>query len=850
MRRGPFFGSARASLAALVVVVCGASLSFAQRSAALELAAELDTLSPASERWLVASLELVEAQLDFDVRAALHTADELVDATRASPTPGAHAAAIALHELALATLEGPRAIDRTKPSVEPPSADAPPRLRAHYHVARSRRLWLEDAPIDVLSNALAALTASREAGDPVLRLRCAWVVHAITESEARSYDEELFREIEEFSSAPVAARFEPWRLLNAYWRSYSGRTLDERLAIVDAAARAAEQVGELRTLCMAEWERAVLAAEAGEFERAFACLEDARTTSERSGRLRELATSLEIAANLALDQGELDRCEEFLARAERAVDGRGLPDKEVNLAHTRFRLASLRKDEPRIVALSTVLENLRRAEADRHRGYAPVREQLLASERRRLEFEDELAAAREREARTLGTVRRVVGIGAVVALAVVVVLSLRSRRKLKAANELLQAEIRRTESEAEARRALEQRMRLLERTESLGLVASGIAHDFNNLMTGVLGNAELLRLAESDPGRRRRLDAIASAGERGARLCRQLQTYSGDEPLALEPLDLGRLLGELAPVLDAAAGAEIELTVEPATEELVLACNRTQLEQAVLNLVTNARDARAKHVRVRVVRVAMTEVAWKAEFFRGDARDGEFARIEVEDDGEGMDRALIERIFDPFFTTRFPGRGLGLAVAFGALRRHRGLVTVSSRPGAGSRFRLCLPLNGHVASDVVLTPQCPPTAEPPHAVPPMRVLVVDDEADVREYVRAALQTRGHAVAVTGDGAAARETLHTLGDDARTVALVDLSMPVVDGRDVVRALRANGREPAIVLMSGHAAGHLVETARELAVDGHLAKPFTAAELERTLARAVEARMNAPRRSPTL
>lgn len=798
--------------------------------------AERAQLEAGSAVELARAFERIEAELQHDVAAALASADECLAVARRSARPGELEAASALRELARAMRDGPAG------AAEPPTAllgsDVPPALRAVFHGARARALWLEDRPTDVLSHALAGLEAARESGDVVLRLRSAWFVHDITEDEAPSYDAELVRELERLAREPAAERFAPWRLLNEYWGSYSLHSNAERQALLDEAARAAQAANDLDTLCRIDWDRAVLAAEMGELEPAFARLESARATSARAGLRRELATSFEIAAGLALDHGELERCAEFLRQGEEVVAGRGFPDKDMGLAHLRLRLASAAADEAGIVAWHGRLDGLRRAEGERHRGYPAVRLALLGADSQRIAQQQGLAEAEARAAQRLEVLRRYVGGGIVLALGLLVAIGLHSRRKLQRANARLQEELRRAEGETRARQALEQRMRLLERSQSLGLVASGIAHDFNNLMAGVLGNAELLRLDESDPERCRLLDAIAGAGVRGARLCGQLQAYSSDEAAALEPLDLGPLLGELALVLAVAAGPELEFELAPPPVGLVVDGNRAQLEQAILNLVANARDAQARHLRLRLTRAARTEADWSSEPVRGAPRAGEFACLEVEDDGEGMSAEWIERIFDPFFSTRFPGRGLGLAVVQGTLRRHAGLVAVHSAPGKGSRFRLYLPLRNAAAHTV---PSGQATGdEREYVLParPLNILVVDDEADVREYVRVALEARGHRVATTEDGAAAVGELRALGGTEPMLALVDLSMPVTDGRDVVRALRTELPASAIVLMSGHQTAFLAETARELAADGYIAKPFTRAELERALWQALD------------
>ncbi|MCK6447278.1 MAG: ATP-binding protein [Planctomycetes bacterium] len=827
------------AFAVLGLVVTTAS---AQRRAAEEVAARRANLVPGTQEWFESGCALVETELEFDARAALSTADALVAAASDTQVIGAREAAEALRELARATWIGPLGSERPAmpraANAEARIAAASAQLRAHFHAARSRRSWMEDRPVDVLAAALAAFADAREAGEPTVRLRCAWVLHAITEREAAHYDAELVREIDELSTAAGSRRFEPWRRLNEYWRSHSGRTFEERRALVDAAVRAAEEEGDLRTLCQAQWELAVLAVETEAFDDAFRNFDAARATAEGAGHLRELTTSLELSAQLALDRGEFERAAGFLDQARAAVAGRGLPDKDVNLEHVTLRLAVARGDSDAIVAANQELDRLRREEAERRRGYAAVREQLLASERQRVEFQRRLAAEQAESRRTVAWVYRALGVALVFAAGAIAVTTWLSRRRLQGAHRRLEAEMRRTEAEAHARRELERRMRRLERTESLGIVAGGVAHEFNNLMTGVLGNAELLQLSETDPARRKRLDAILGAGERGAQLCKQLQTYTGDQPFAPEAVEIGEFLRALEPLLRSAAETDRVLELVVPREPLAIRADRAQLEQAVLNLIANARDAQAKRIRVSAELVVMTDAEWAREFTRGETRGGDHVRIEVEDDGQGMERDVLERIFDPFFTTRFPGRGLGLAVALGVVKRHGGAVSVRSRPDAGSCFGLYLPLTRATEREVVLTPAKPRAERTDGRA--LSVLVVDDEEHVREFVRIALRARGHRVAVAADGESALTAFADLRAPTAAVALVDLTMPGVDGRDVVRRLRELPHPPAIVLMSGHDVAHLVDTARELEADALLAKPFNVLELEAALATGSAAR----------
>ncbi|MBL8734849.1 MAG: response regulator [Planctomycetes bacterium] len=544
----------------------------------------------------------------------------------------------------------------------------------------------------------------------------------------------------------------------------------------------------------------------------------------------------EIAAEVELHRDRPAEAAEHVERGTAQGGARGLPDRDVQLTHLRLRLATARKDDAAITACTQELDRMRRDETGRYRGFAAILEHLLTDERQRVAMERQLAGERDAAARAFRTTVTTASVALAVLLGLCTWLTLRSRRRLAAAHAALQAEVEHTAAESAARRQLEQRLRQMERVESLGMVAGGVAHDFNNLMVAVLGNADLLRTDVHDPEARQLLDAITAAGQRGARLCSDLQAFAADRSRDTDELDLVRLLRDLVPVLQAAAGPSVQVALEADPNALPLTGNATELEQALLNLITNARDAKAKQVTLRTTRVERTEADWRNERAHGAAAAGAFACIEVQDDGEGMREELVERIFDPFFTTRFPGRGLGLAVVSGALRRHRGAITIDSAVGRGTTFRLHLPL---VMNERALPsgPEAPPKLQA-HAEP-MTVVVVDDEANVREVVAAALGRRGHRVVTVGEGARVAEAMRELAGASRLVALVDLTMPGMDGRDVVHLLHRDFPGVPIVLMSGHAADHLAATTEALRVAGHVGKPFLPNELEQALATAVAA-----------
>ena len=821
----------------LLAMLAGAISAHAQEQVAAQLLAAQKAAPVGCDAWFDLGFERVEVELACDVGAAVATARELV-AAAAKGSADQQEVATALLALAVTLHDGPTAaaalrLRTTDPAMHPSpyqrhelSAGASPRLRARHQTAHARQAYYADVPGEFLPSMFAALAAARASNDPGLLSRAGWTLHLITESNAGTYDLELVREIAAVVDRPEAAPFRAWLLVNQYWREAVSLTIDERIGRIEAAAQRAEQIGDRRSQVLLGWDRAVVDMIADQKQAALAKLAAGYERTERLGDRRMLAVGYELAAEIHLDDDQLDEAEALLAKAAAASGDRGFFDRDVHQAHLRLRVAAGRKDDAAVARETQLLERLRRDETVRYRGFPILLDQLLGDERHRVQLSRELAVEREQAASTRRAVLSWGLLGSTVVLAGATWFALRSRRRL-------QTEMARAQSEGAARRTLEQRLRQMERAESLGIVASGIAHDFNNLMVAVLGNAEILRGDDQDPERRRLLDAIRAAGERGARLCSELQAYAADRGRELAALDVAHLVRELQPVLQAAAGPSVHTSIAVDDGAMPLEGNATEIEQVLLNLVTNARDAKARTVKLRVSRTMRTEADWQLARVHGHPAAGAFVCVEVADDGEGMRPDVVERIFDPFFTTRFPGRGLGLAVVSGALRRHRGAATVDSAIGRGTTFRLYFPLQGATTTEpTVLIP-----AGSLQTIAPMNVLVVDDEAHVRDVIALSLRRRGHRVLPIDDGAKVAGALRELGAAPRLCALVDLTMPGQDGRDVVRSLREARPGVPVVLMSGHAAEHLQAIVRELDADGYVAKPFAPNDVEQALAKAL-------------
>jgi PAS domain S-box-containing protein len=383
------------------------------------------------------------------------------------------------------------------------------------------------------------------------------------------------------------------------------------------------------------------------------------------------------------------------------------------------------------------------------------------------------------------------------------------------------------------RRGLEQQVQRAQRLDSLGVLAGGIAHDFNNLLAGVLGNAELLHERATTDDDKEIAAAILTAGQRAAALTRQMLAYAGQRDLGRrEPVDLGDLVRELRTLLTATLSkkAELELAVDPGT---VVLGDRVTLGQIVMNLLTNASDSlgdKPGRITVRVRRVSEVDARWD-QAQGATVGPGRWVLVEVEDTGIGMDEPTRGRVFEPFFSTKERGHGLGLAACLGIARAHGGAVLVESELGRGSRFSMLLPATD-AATPVEAALRPGPTTRP------CRVLLVDDEAIVRNQLRRSLELRGYSVVEAADGLAALAVLlpaSPVGDDV-DVVILDMTMPDLDGAEVLRRLRAAGSRVPVVVSSGYLDVAVERRLPRGAFQGFLAKPYGATELVSAIERA--------------
>jgi two-component system cell cycle sensor histidine kinase/response regulator CckA len=379
------------------------------------------------------------------------------------------------------------------------------------------------------------------------------------------------------------------------------------------------------------------------------------------------------------------------------------------------------------------------------------------------------------------------------------------------------------------RLAIERKLLDGQKLESLGLMAGGIAHDFNNILTGILGNANLARFkAGEDSIVVPHLLKIEHASARAAELCQQMLAYSGRSSFVVEPVDLSQMVQDTLPLLNVSLASRARLCLNLSDRPVVVMADVTQIRQIIMNLVINAADAVGD--RHGEIHIATGTRVVDQEFLRA-ASDGDllasgpYAYVEVRDTGCGMTPETIAKIFDPFFTTKFAGRGLGLAAVRGIVRSHQGALHVASTPGQGSTFTLLLPPSQQESVAAAAAPVAPRQYSG-------KVLVIDDEAAVRETAAGLMATFGFTV-VTANNGSNGIVQFCAGPSDYVLVLLDLTMPGLSGDDTLATLRTIAPDVRVLLISGYSDS---ARATQLAANGpvgFLQKPFTREALERKL-----------------
>jgi signal transduction histidine kinase/ActR/RegA family two-component response regulator len=406
-------------------------------------------------------------------------------------------------------------------------------------------------------------------------------------------------------------------------------------------------------------------------------------------------------------------------------------------------------------------------------------------------------------------------------------------RELREANAALKAE-------AEEREAAEAQLRQVQKMEAVGQLTGGIAHDFNNMLAVVVGGIDLARRRLNGP-RREVLNHLNNAMEgatRAAALTRRLLSFARSEPLLPERVDSRELVSGMSDLLDRTLGERIHVEVDLAPDVWPIYVDPHQLENAIVNLAVNARDAMEGEGLMRVTAANVTLAANEV----GDVRAGEYVRISVTDTGCGMTTEVMERAFEPFFTTKPVGKGtgLGLSQIFGFAHQSGGEVGIESRLGKGTSVSIYLPRTA--APEAIRLHPAMQRADNEATVPGARILVVEDDPRVRSSTIEALQDLDYDPVACGSGAEAIDIF-----ESRTFDLVisDVIMPEMTGPELIKHLKQTHDDFAVLFVTGYVGegetGDLV---------GHelLRKPFTVGALANAVAVALSRRpTNEPRRS---
>jgi signal transduction histidine kinase/CheY-like chemotaxis protein len=384
------------------------------------------------------------------------------------------------------------------------------------------------------------------------------------------------------------------------------------------------------------------------------------------------------------------------------------------------------------------------------------------------------------------------------------------------------------------RKALEAHIQQNQRLESLGVLAGGIAHDFNNLLTGVLGNASMLQdrfLPGSLEGKA--AGDLIAAGQVMAKLTSQMLAYSGRTAIYIRALDLSNEVRQITNLVHASIPKNARLSLALSEGLPAIDGDSSQIQQVVMNLVINGAEALGAgqgRVDVRTLsrRVEPGELA--AGVMQPAPPAGEYVVLEVRDNGSGMEEETRNRIFDPFFTTKFAGRGLGLSAVLGIVRAHHGTLTVESRPGFGTTFRVFFPRS---AVEVQIEPE-PVERDRGSGT----ILVVDDEEIVLRTAQSVLGEAGYDVLSASNG---REALDVYAAQSGRIdaILLDMTMPVMGGEETMERLAARWPDATVIATSGY---DIQEAERRFCARplGFLKKPYSAAQLTAKVAEVVRSR----------
>jgi two-component system cell cycle sensor histidine kinase/response regulator CckA len=343
------------------------------------------------------------------------------------------------------------------------------------------------------------------------------------------------------------------------------------------------------------------------------------------------------------------------------------------------------------------------------------------------------------------------------------------------------------------RKKLEEQLRQAQKMEAIGILAGGVAHDFNNILSTIVGYGSLLQIKmQADGPLKGYVERILTATERAANLTNSLLAFSRKQEIALRPLDINDTIYGFHKILARLIGEDIDFHLDLASQSLVVDADIRQIEQVLMNLANNSRDAMPRGGKLTIRSEAAV-----LKHPRGEIPAGSYAVVTVADSGVGMGKDVQAHIFEPFFTTKDVGKGtgLGLAIVYGIVKKHSGFIHMASTPGKGTAFSIYLPLNTQMVKKTARKKQdkIPAGSE--------TILLIEDDAAVRQVTRSMLEEFGYTVLEAVDGIEA-QTVFRQHQDRINLILCDLIMPKMNGRETFAEIQKMKTDVKVIFMSGY------------------------------------------------
>jgi PAS domain S-box-containing protein len=371
------------------------------------------------------------------------------------------------------------------------------------------------------------------------------------------------------------------------------------------------------------------------------------------------------------------------------------------------------------------------------------------------------------------------------------------------------------------KKKLEQEILHAQKIDSIGNLAGGVAHDFNNILSSILGTASMIKrkLKETDPWYSY-IELMETASRRGASLTRQLLTFARKSNVSVRPLNMNTVIQDTLRLFEPSISKTIHITTKVSAEPVILRGDEGQLQQALLNLCINARDAMPQGGTITITTAAV-ELSPVDAARIAQAKPGSYVTVSVMDNGAGIPRELHAKVFEPFFTTkeREKGTGLGLSVVYGVVRGHGGFLTLESEVNVGTKVTLYFPL---VAQEMDVRWQTEP-----HKIPhgTERILLVDDEASINLVGGAMLKDLGYTVETVHDGLEAINRLRASSSREFSLVILDMNMPRLGGKETFDNIKQLFPDLKILICTGYSDGMLDDGDFMKNVDGFLQKPYT-------------------------